>query len=146
MALDVSELIAALPEEEEAITAPQAAGLPELLVRWAQQPLPVGRFSRLRALGSLQAKIGAAYLFHWVRGWFRDADENQRRLAEAHWRTALRLLDSMTYLRGAVIKVGQTLANFPDIAPRELRPAPCSATKTALSSRGSIPSFRHRAC
>src|SRR5207302_6352983 len=64
-------------------------------------------------------KIGAAYLFHWLRGWFRNAADNQRLLAEAHWRTAVRLLDSMTYLRGAVMKVGQTLANFPDIAPRE---------------------------
>ena len=25
----------------------------------------------------------------------------------------------MSYLRGVVMKVGQTLANFPDIAPRE---------------------------
>src|SRR5262249_7726154 len=37
----------------------------------------------------------------------------------AHWQTAARLLDAMGYLRGAVMKVGQTLANFPDIAPRE---------------------------
>src|SRR5204863_7476285 len=37
----------------------------------------------------------------------------------AHWRTAVRVLDSMNYLRGAVMKIGQTLANFPDIAPRE---------------------------
>ena len=28
------------------------------------------------------------------------------------------MLDSMCYLRGAMMKVGQTLANFPDIAPR----------------------------
>ena len=53
-------------------------------------------------LGTLQAKIGAAYLFHWLRGWFKDADENKRLLAETHWRTALRVLDSMSYLRGAV--------------------------------------------
>ena len=58
-------------------------------------------------------------MFHWLRGWFKTADENQRLLAETHWRTALRLLDSMSYLRGAAMKVGQTLANFPDIAPRE---------------------------
>ncbi|MGH7134789.1 MAG: hypothetical protein ACREHD_03565 [Pirellulales bacterium] len=44
-----------------------AAGLPELLERWSKHPVPVGRFERLRALGTLQAKIGAAYLFHWLR-------------------------------------------------------------------------------
>ena len=46
-------------------------------------------------------RIGAAYLFYWLRGWFKDADENKRLLAETHWRTALRLLDKMSYLRGA---------------------------------------------
>ena len=83
-------------------------------------PVPIGQFRRLTTLGTLQAKIGAAYLFHWLRGWFKSAEENQRLLAETHWRTALRLLDSMSYLRGAAMKVGQTLANLPDIAPREV--------------------------
>jgi predicted unusual protein kinase regulating ubiquinone biosynthesis (AarF/ABC1/UbiB family) len=81
--------------------------------------VPIGRFRRLTLLGTLQAKIAAAYFFHWLRGWFKSADESQRLLAETHWRTALRLLDSMNYLRGAVMKAGQTLANFPDIAPRQ---------------------------
>lgn len=117
MALNVSELIAALPEEKDEVAPEVAAGLPDVLVRASQQPVPIGRFRRMTALGTLQAKIGAAYLFHWLRGWFKSAEENKRLLAEAHWRTALRVLDSMSYLRGAVMKVGQTLANFPDIAP-----------------------------
>ncbi len=83
------------------------------------RPVPLGRWRRLRVLATLQAQIAAAYLFHWVRGWFLQADERERRLAETHWKVALRLLDSMGYLRGAVMKVGQTLANFPDIVPRE---------------------------
>ncbi len=114
----VSELIAALPEQDEDSSV-ALAGLPEVLSRFAVRPVPVGRFQRLTALGSLQAKIGAAYLFHWLRGWFKSAAEKEKLLAEAHWRTAIRVLDSMSYLRGAVMKIGQTLANFPDIAPRE---------------------------
>src|SRR4029078_5203693 len=82
-------------------------------------PVPVGRFRRLGTLGTLQAKIAAAYLFYWLRGWVKDAEENKRVLAETHCRTAMRMLDSMSYLRGAAMKVGQTLANFPDIAPPE---------------------------
>ncbi len=69
-------------------------------------------------LATLQAKIGAAYLFYWVRGWFAGAAEKERLMAEAHWKNAARVLDSMSYLRGAVMKVGQTLASFPDIAPQ----------------------------
>ncbi|MBI3865987.1 MAG: AarF/ABC1/UbiB kinase family protein [Planctomycetia bacterium] len=119
MAPQLAELIAALPETDAAAPAAVHAGLPDLLSRSSQRPIPIGRFQRLSALGTLQAKIGAAYLFHWLRGWFKSADENKRLLAEAHWKTAVRVLDSMSYLRGAVMKIGQTLANFPDIAPRE---------------------------
>ncbi|MGI8981612.1 MAG: ABC1 kinase family protein [Pirellulaceae bacterium] len=115
----VTELIASLPEEELEKGLPPAQGVSRLLIEASQQPVPIGRFRRLTALGSLQAKIGAAYLFHWLRGFFKSAEENKRLLAEAHWKNALRLLDSMSYLRGAVMKVGQTLANFPDIAPPE---------------------------
>ncbi|MCI0685314.1 MAG: AarF/ABC1/UbiB kinase family protein [Gemmataceae bacterium] len=119
----VTELMRALPEpaEDQAgeVVAPHgvpAAGFP---ATWSLRPVAVGWFRRLRVLGTLQAKIGAAYLFHWLRGWFKDADENKRLLAETHWRTAVRVLDSMTYLRGAVMKAGQMLAAFPDIAPRQ---------------------------
>lgn len=33
-----------------------------------------------------------------------------------HWQTALQVLDSMGYLYGAILKIGQTLVSFPDIA------------------------------
>jgi predicted unusual protein kinase regulating ubiquinone biosynthesis (AarF/ABC1/UbiB family) len=119
MSASLSELIAALPEE---LAAPEfsAAAEPEPVSRMSFVPIPIGRLRRFTTLSTLQAKIAAAYLFYWLRGWFKSADEQQRHLAETHWRTALRLLDSMSYLRGAAMKVGQTLANFPDIAPREL--------------------------
>jgi len=115
----VAELVAALPESAEDLEIQDRGPLPTMVKAWSLRPVPIGRFRRLRLLGTLQAKIGAAYLFHWLRGWFKDADENKRLLAETHWRSALRVLDSMSYLRGAAMKVGQTLANFPDIAPRE---------------------------
>jgi aarF domain-containing kinase len=113
----VAELIEALPEPIGELHDQPPGPLPELLEDWALRPVPVGAFRRLRVLGTLPAEIGAAYLFHWLRGWFKDADENQRLLAETHWRTALRVLDSMSFLRGAAMKMGQMLANFPDILP-----------------------------
>ncbi|MDA1053941.1 MAG: AarF/ABC1/UbiB kinase family protein [Planctomycetota bacterium] len=119
MTPNISELIAALPESGDESKATEAAALPAALAKTSLRPIPIGRLSRLTTLGTLQAKIGAAYLFHWLRGWFRNAEANERNLAETHWQTALRLLDSMSYLRGAVMKAGQTLANFPDIAPQQ---------------------------
>src|SRR4029077_1201493 len=93
MTLNVSDLIAALPAEVDEGTTPAVAGVPEVVLRSTVQPVPVGRYRRLSALGTLQAKIAAAYLFHWLRGWFHNADANKRLLAETHWRSALRMLD-----------------------------------------------------
>jgi RNA polymerase sigma factor (TIGR02999 family) len=94
----VSELMRALPEVDETQEAR------EPLAGATMRPVPVGRWRRLRLLATLQAKIGAAYLFYWIRGWFQNADQREKTLAEAHWQTAAQLLDSMGYLRGAVMK------------------------------------------
>jgi aarF domain-containing kinase len=113
----LGELMRALPEVDEG--AEEAVSEPGPPAAVLARGVPVGRWRRARLLGTLQAKIAAAYLFHWVRGWFQRADQNERLLAETHWQSAAQLLDSMGYLRGAVMKVGQTLANFPDILPGE---------------------------
>ena len=80
---------------------------------WRISVEPSGRSAQV------SVSIAAAYAFYWLRGWFKGADESKRLLAETHWRSAMRILDSMSYLRGAAMKVGQMLANFPDIAPAE---------------------------
>src|SRR6476620_4951830 len=112
----VAALMKALPEPgvDPAGTEPPAPRAGPSL-----RPVPVGRLRRLGLLGTLQAKIAAAYLFYWVRGWFANADQRERMLAETHWRTAARVLDSMAYLRGLTMKVGPMLGNFPDIVPAE---------------------------
>jgi predicted unusual protein kinase regulating ubiquinone biosynthesis (AarF/ABC1/UbiB family) len=115
----LTELMTALPAVEVSREEQQHEALPLPLEAWSLRPVPLGRLRRLRMLGTLQAKIAAAYLFYWLRGWFKDADENKRLLAETNWQNAFRLLDTMSYLRGATMKVGQTLAGFPDIVPRE---------------------------
>src|SRR5512134_556444 len=98
MAPTLAELMQALPDDvEQARDEEEGAVLDPRSLR----AVPLGRFHRLRLLGTLQAQVTAGYLFHWVRGWFRSAEENKRRLAETHWRSALRVLDSMSYLRGA---------------------------------------------
>ena len=89
----------------------------ELFFDLAGRPVPGGLLRRLWALGGLQAQIFRAYLVYGIRSRFIDVDERERRLAEANLRVALKMFDSMGYLRGAVMKVGQALANFPDILP-----------------------------
>src|SRR5262249_16261085 len=113
----IAELMRALPEERGEGDA--LGGLTEPLAAVSMRPVPVGRLRRLGLLGTLQAKVAAAYLFYWVRGWFQNAGGREQWLAEGDWKSAVGVLDSMSYLRGAAMKVGQTLANFPDIVPSE---------------------------
>ncbi len=112
----VAQLLKALPDDD-AIGAGRETMARAPSEAMSLRPVPLGRLRRIGLLGTLQAKIAAAYLFYWIRGWFKNAAEKEKLLAETHWRTAAQVLNSMGYLRGAIMKVGQTLANFPDIAP-----------------------------
>jgi predicted unusual protein kinase regulating ubiquinone biosynthesis (AarF/ABC1/UbiB family) len=83
------------------------------------RPVPAGRWSRFWTLGTLQGKIAAAYTFWWLRGMWQGADARERGLNEAHLRAAVQLLGTMSYLRGAVMKLGQVIAAWPGVAPQE---------------------------
>ena len=114
----VAELLEALPmEEADRESVADDTAWRELFEKLAMRPVPVGSLRRLTSLGGLQFKIGLAYTMHWLRGWFQTAERQERDLAETHFRSAVRLLHSMSYLRGAVMKLGQTLASFPDVVP-----------------------------
>ncbi len=118
MSPGIAELIDALPVEPDEAIAPNAA-FQELLQDLSHKRVPIGRFNRLWVLGTLQAKIAAAYLAWWLRGGYATADERQRTLNETHLKAALKLLGGMTYLRGAIMKVGQIIATHPDVAPEQ---------------------------
>lgn len=118
MGLDPRDLVAALPPMDNAVESPGAA-LHGLLADLARKPVPTGALHRLWALGSLQAKITAAYLAYWIRSGYRTADENERRLNETHLSAAIKLLGGMGYMRGMIMKIGQTLANYPNLVPAD---------------------------
>lgn len=70
-------------------------------------------------MGSLQAKVTAGYFAYWLRSRFSDAGEKQRLKSEAHLAAALKMFGTMGYLRGAIMKLGQLLANLPEVVPEE---------------------------
>lgn len=80
---------------------------------------PIGALRRLWALGGMQTHVGFAYMSSWLRGFARGGDRRERERAKAHARAAAAMLSTMAYLRGAAVKVGQTLASFPDVVPSE---------------------------
>ena len=116
----LAELIDALPAGaglEAPERAPAREELRALLTEMAMKPVPTGRLARMWSLGTLQAKIVAAYLAWWLRSGFRDAAAKQRGLDETHLASAIQVLGRMTYLRGAVMKLGQILAHWPNVVP-----------------------------
>ena len=110
-------LLDALPKESA--TDPTGQRLAKLITRISDKRVPVSSFSRVWTLGSLQAKVTVGYFAYWLRSRFSDADERQRLKNEAHLAAALKLFGTMGYLRGAVMKVGQMLANLPEVVPEE---------------------------
>lgn len=120
METKLAELVAALPAEaDESPPSNAEQAIRELLARLGSEPVPVGRLSRIWTLGTLKAKIAAAYMAHWVRSMGMGVDARQRDLNETHLRAALQLLGGMGYLRGAIMKLGQVLANYPNVVPLE---------------------------
>jgi len=114
------ELIAALPAFEDDEGPAAEDPLREALAGLSGRPAPEGALRRLWAFGGLETQIALAYGTYFARAWFVDADRRERELAEAHLRAALKMVRTMGYLRGAAMKLGQTLANYPDLLPDQI--------------------------
>lgn len=116
--LAVRDLISALPRDvndEEICNNPLA----DLIANISLQKVPVSSLARMWILGSMQAKIAIGYLAYALKSSFVNDTEKQRLLNDANLNSALKILGTMGYLRGAVMKVGQMLGNLPDVLPRE---------------------------
>jgi tRNA A-37 threonylcarbamoyl transferase component Bud32 len=117
----VADAIAALSEFQGADPGPiEPEPALETFAGLAGQSVPGGFLRRMWSLGGLQAQICQAYLVYGIRSRFVAADEHERLRAEANLRAALKMVDSMGYLRGAAMKLGQALANLPEVLPGEI--------------------------
>jgi predicted unusual protein kinase regulating ubiquinone biosynthesis (AarF/ABC1/UbiB family) len=116
----LDEVIAAIPAFEDDEEPAAHDPLREALAGLAGRPAPGSALGRLWAFGGLEAQIALAYGRYFARAWFVDADQRELELAEAHLRTALKMVRTMGYLRGAAMKLGQTLANYPDLLPDQI--------------------------
>ncbi len=117
MSPELNDVLAALPDEFREDDGVAALPTQDLLAHLARRPVPTGRVHRFWAMSTVQARIAAAYLAWWLRSGFRDKEGRRRDLDETHLRSALRLLASMSHLRGAYMKAGQMMATWPDVAP-----------------------------
>lgn len=82
--------------------------------------IPASSFMRMWSLGSSQARIAAHYLAYAAQKQFVADDRKKELQNHFHLQSALQLLGTMGYLRGAIMKMGQLLANLPQLLPHEL--------------------------
>jgi predicted unusual protein kinase regulating ubiquinone biosynthesis (AarF/ABC1/UbiB family) len=108
MSVRLADLVAALPPEADDWSADTANAV-----------VPSNPFHRFGALASLPAEIALAYGCYWFRGMLDSPGARERRLADTHVALGLKTARRLSYLRGALMKAGQALANYPGIAPAE---------------------------
>lgn len=117
MAPNVADLLAAMPADDPSSAA--APPLNELVTELSDRSVPTSAIHRFWRLGGLQARIGLAYLAYWTRSCFQSAAARDKSRMETHLAAAVKMLETMGYLRGAVMKLGQAAANFPNLVPDE---------------------------
>jgi aarF domain-containing kinase len=119
----LSELIAALPEASadlEMGAVPSQEQLEAIFADLALKPVPARSLHRLWTTGELSVQIALGYLALWMRHFFSTANTQKRRRMETNLRLALETFHRLSYLRGAMTKLGQAAANLPVILPHDM--------------------------
>ncbi len=75
----------------------------------AKRP-PRSKLGRLARLSGLTSRVGSSYLGQRMVGVFQDEEIRHRALSRLHLQNAERVVDTMGTLKGAAMKVGQSLA------------------------------------
>ena len=75
---------------------------------------PTSRWGRVARLGGLTTRVTASYLSNRIAGAFQDDEKRKESLKLAHIQNAERIAETMGILKGAAMKVGQTIAVLAD--------------------------------
>jgi predicted unusual protein kinase regulating ubiquinone biosynthesis (AarF/ABC1/UbiB family) len=75
---------------------------------------PTSPVSRIARLGGLTSRISGSYLGQRIAGVFQDEETRESALRKLHLENAERVVETMGALKGAAMKVGQSLAQVVD--------------------------------
>ena len=75
---------------------------------------PTSRWSRVARLGGLTTRVTASYVGNRIAGAFKDEEGRKEARKKAHIQNAERIAETMGLLKGAAMKVGQTIAVLAD--------------------------------
>lgn len=73
-------------------------------------PPPKGRLSRIASLGQLTGRVTSSYVGQRIASVFQDADARKAAFDRLHLQNAERVVETMGRLKGAAMKVGQSVA------------------------------------
>jgi len=121
--MNIGELLTELPEDDFAYPGNGEwvrARVGEILADLSCRPVPAGSLQRLWTVSELSAQIALASFGGWLRKWFSSADNSTRRQMETNLRMALTIFHRLGYLRGAMIKLGQTASHLPGLLPDQV--------------------------
>ena len=79
----------------------------------AKKP-PRGKVGRLAKLGGLTSRVSGSYIGQRIRGAFQDEETRTQAMRRLHLDNAERVVSTMGSLKGAAMKVGQSLAQVVD--------------------------------
>lgn len=71
---------------------------------------PKGKLSRLARLGGLASRVGSSYVGERLKAVVRDSDARKRAMDRLHLDNAERIVNTVGRLKGAAMKLGQSLA------------------------------------
>ena len=72
------------------------------------------RLGRMMRLGGLTSKVSSSYLGQRITGAFQKEEQRKESLYRTHLKNAERVVDAMSVLKGAAMKVGQSLSVLAD--------------------------------
>ena len=75
---------------------------------------PTSRWGRVARLGGLTTRVTASYVGSRLAGAFQDEEGRKESRRKAHIQNAERIAETMGILKGAAMKVGQTIAVMAD--------------------------------
>ncbi|OIP36972.1 MAG: hypothetical protein AUK47_14450 [Deltaproteobacteria bacterium CG2_30_63_29] len=106
--------------DDERADGPDGAASPQqgIAERTTEKEVKVpGRFMRTLKTGGLGGLVSSSYLGGKVLDSFRKGDAKKLAQSERHKKNAVRMLETMSELRGPIMKIGQLLSTHREVLP-----------------------------
>lgn len=110
----------------------------------AEKKPSTSRLGRLARLGGLTSRVGGSYMAQQVSGLFQDRESREQSRRRLHIRNAERVVGTMGSLKGAAMKLGQTVALMSE--SMDLPPEVAASLRTLNDKAEPVPAILVKKC